>query len=112
MCVQSDAPETVYEYLSSGEAVRYTWRDKPLPGMRVKLSKDSLDEEQLRTRRKLALTGLEVWFSSVEMNVAFKEEYLKSDKDLKDAEHLRKVYAVDEREVARVKRLIREVRLS
>lgn len=26
------------------------------------------------------------------MNIAFKEELLKSDKDLKDAEHLRKIY--------------------
>ena len=33
-----------------------------------------------------------IWFSSIESNIAFKEEYLKSDKDLEDAEHLRIIY--------------------
>jgi len=47
------------------------------------------------------------------MNVAFKEEYLKSDKDIEDAKHLRVIFRelVDENEVQKIKRLIRELRL-
>lgn len=44
--------------------------------MEVKFAKDKLDEEQINARVKLPLTGLDVYFSTVESNIAFKEEYL------------------------------------
>ncbi len=48
------------------------------------------------------------------MNIAFKEEYLKSDKDLEDAKHLRIVYdkEVDESEIRKIKGMIRKMRLD
>jgi hypothetical protein len=114
VCMQSDDPAEVHSYLTDNLSVRYTWRDKPLPEMEIKFAKDKLDEYQLKTRLKLPLTGLDIWFSSIDMNVAFKEEYLKSDKDLKDAEHLRKVYPemIDEKEIDKIKQMIRVLRLS
>jgi hypothetical protein len=47
------------------------------------------------------------------MNTAFKEEYLKSEKDIKDAEHLRKVYPelVNEKNISQIKSLIKRLRL-
>lgn len=112
-CMQSDNPAEVHEYLVNKTAVRYTRKDKPLPEMEVKFAKDELDMLQLQTRIKLPLTDLDVWFSSINMNVAFKEELLKSDKDLKDAEHLRKIYSelINEGEISRVKAMIRRLRL-
>jgi len=46
-----------------------------------------------------------VWFSNININIAFKEEYLKSPKDMEDAKHLRIVYSemVDEEEITNVK---------
>jgi hypothetical protein len=113
VCMQSDDVEEIFSYLKDKLSVRYTRRDSPLPEMEVKFAKDELDEVQLQTRVKLPLTGLDVWFSSIDMNVAFKEELLKSDKDLKDAEHLRKVYPelVNESEIKRLKSMIRRLRL-
>ena len=111
VCVQSDDADTIYDYLINNTAVRYTWKNEPLPEMEIKFVKDKLDEYQIQTKVKLDLTGLDIWFSSVEMNIAFKELLLKSEKDLKDAEHLRKVYTVDEKEVQHIKKLIREYRL-
>ena len=61
--------------------------------MEIKFAKDMLDNIQLQTKEKIPLTGLDVWFSSIAMNIAFKEEYLKSDKDMEDARHLRMVYS-------------------
>jgi hypothetical protein len=48
------------------------------------------------------------------MNIAFKEEYLKSDKDLEDARHLRIVYEeeIDENEIKKIKEKIRKLRLD
>ncbi|MGM5484069.1 MAG: hypothetical protein ACQER9_04105 [Nanobdellota archaeon] len=78
--------------------------------MELKFVKDVLDEYQIKTRVKLELTGLDIWFSSIEMNIAFKEELLKSDKDLKDSEHLRNIYDVNEEEVIKCKNLIKRYR--
>lgn len=46
------------------------------------------------------------------MNIAFKEEYLKSPKDLEDARHLRIVYdnLIDEEEINNIKKMIKELR--
>jgi hypothetical protein len=111
--MQSDSVSEIYDYLKDKISVRYTLKDKPLPEMEVKFSKDELDEMQLNTRIKLPLTRLDIWFSSINMNIAFKEELLKSDKDLKDAEHLRKIYPefIDESEILNIKKMIRRIRL-
>jgi hypothetical protein len=113
VCMQSGSAKEIFSYLIDVTCVRYTRKDAPLPEMEIKFAKDELDEMQLRTRVKLPLTGLDIWFSSIDMNVAFKEELLKSEKDLKDAEHLRKIYPelIDEREIKEIKSLIRRLRL-
>ena len=111
-CMQSSKGREVYEYLKDKLSVRYTRKDKMLPEMELKFVKDKLDEYQLKTRMKLPLTGLDVWFGSINMNVAFKEELLKSGKDLADARHLRIVYSdlIDEREIIKIKEMIRKMR--
>jgi len=114
ICMQSDDYEEIYSYLESNLSVRYTYRNIPLPEMEIKFAQDELDDYQLKTRMKLPLTGLDVYFSSINMNIAFKEEYLKSEKDLEDARHLRKVYSemISEDEINKIKKKIRELRLK
>ena|SRR3989338_3676537 len=113
ICMQTDSKDEIYEYLQDNTSVRYTRKNRPFPEMEIKFAKDELDEIQLQTRQKIALTGLDVWFGSVDMNIAFKEEYLKSQKDLEDATHLRTVFKeqINEDEIRRIKRKIRELRL-
>jgi hypothetical protein len=113
VCVQEDSVEEIYSYLIEKTSVRYIKKNQQLPEMEIKFIKDKLDEIQIQTRIKLPLTGLDVWFSSIDMNIAFKEEYLKSDKDIKDAEHLRKVYPelVNEENISQIKSLIKRLRL-
>ena len=113
VCMQSDSAKEIFSYLIDKTAVRYTLKDEPLPEMEIKFAKDQLDDLQIRGRIKLSLTGLDVWFSNININVAFKEELLKSDKDLKDAEHLRKIYPemISEDEINKIKKMIKELRL-
>ena len=113
VCMQSSDAKEVYDYLNENIPVRFTWRDKELPEMEVKFSKDAIDEYQLKNRVKLKLTGLDVWFSNINVNIAFKEELLKSPKDLEDARHLRIVYQelINEEEIDKIKGLIRKLRL-
>lgn len=100
--------------LEIGKELKGLLKDKALPEMELKFAKDELDRYQLMTRTKLELTGLDIWFSNVNVNVAFKENLLKSPKDIEDARHMRIVYSekIDEKEISRVKRLIQRCRLN
>ncbi|MEK6959624.1 MAG: hypothetical protein AABX47_00485 [Nanoarchaeota archaeon] len=112
--MQGGSSASIYDhYLKDGLSIRYIRVGSPLPEMEVKLAKDPLDEYQLKTRMKIPLTGLDLWFSSIDMNIAFKEELLKSAKDLEDAAHLRRVFTgqVDEKEIKSIKALIKRYRL-
>ena len=112
--MQSSKAEDIYEYLEKGNGVRYVRAGTFLPPeMEIKFAKDELDELQLRTRKKLPFTGLNIWFSSIEMNIAFKEEFLKTDKDIEDARHLRRIYEREIRneEVDKIRKMIRRLRL-
>ena len=114
-CIQSEYPEVIYDdYLKDKTSVRYVRKGHFIPEMELKLAKDELDDYQIRTRKKLPLTGLELYFSSIEMNIAFKEELLRSEKDMDDAKHLRIIYSdvLDENEITKIKAEIRRLRLS
>ncbi len=113
-CMQSDDPKEIFSYLKDNLSVRYTYNKMPLPEMEVKFAVDELDRYQLSTRTKIPGTGVDIYFGSVNMNIAFKEEYLKSNKDLEDAKHLRIVYhnIIDENEIENIKQKIRRLRLK
>lgn len=113
VCMQSDYPEEAYEYLTDKCSIRFIRKGKELPEMEIKFAKDLLDEAQLNTREKYELTGLNVWFSNVNICIAFKEELLKSPKDLEDAKHLRVVYAekINEDKIKTIKQMIKKLRL-
>jgi hypothetical protein len=112
-CLQSDSAEVIFDrYLNSGISVRYTRKGEFLPEMELKFAKDELDIYQIETRKKFPLTGTELYFSSIESNIAFKEELLKSDKDIDDAKHLRLAYKdeIDEEEIENIKKKIKQMR--
>lgn len=115
VCIQSDNPEDIFmQYLNKGDSIRYVWNKKGYfpPEMEIKFAKDELDLNQINTRIKLPLTGLDIYFSSIEDNIAFKEEWLKSDKDIEDAKHLRIIYEekIDENKINDIKEKIRRFR--
>ena len=114
-CVQGDKPEEIYDfYLAESTSIRYLYGKEFLPEMEVKLAKDLLDNLQIQTRVKIPLTNVDVWFGSVEMGIAFKEEYLKSEKDMEDARHLRIVFKeeINEQNINSLKKMIKQARLS
>jgi len=107
--LQGENGEELFEdYLEDNLSLRYVRKGEFLPEMELKIAKDELDEDQIANRTKLPLTGLDFYFSTIETNLAFKEELLKSPKDLEDAKHLRIVYGekINEEEVKRIKELI------
>lgn len=116
VCIQSDNVNKIYEYLLEGMSVRYVLNEEGFfpPEMEIKFVKDELDQEQLNERVKFPLTGLDIYFSSIESNIAFKEELLKSEKDLEDARHLRIIYEgkFNENKINEIKNKIKKFRLN
>lgn len=113
-CLQSSDPHEIYNlYLKEKIPVRFIKNDNLIPNVELKFTKDELDEYQLKMRKKIKYTEIDIFFSSVEANIAFKEELLKTTKDLDDARHLRIVYSeeLDELEIEKLKRMIRKYRL-
>ncbi len=113
-CLQSTNPEEIYSYLINENSIRYTLKENKLfpPEMEVKFVKDALDEWQLKERQKISFIGLDVWFSSINFNIAFKEEWLGTDKDCEDANHLREIYKGDisNDEIEKIKKMIIHLR--
>jgi len=114
VCVQSDNPKEIYEYLKDNISVRYVKKNTFVPEMELKFAKDSLDEYQIKTRKLLPMSGLSIYFSSIEANIAFKEELLRSEKDLEDAKHLREIYSdkINKDEIEKIKGEIKRLRLK
>ena len=110
ICIQSPDEKEIHNYLTENMSVRYTLKNQPIPEIELKFEKDKLDDYQFQTKEKLPLTGLDVWYSSINMNIAFKEEMLISPKDIEDANHLRTVFKekVDENEINNIKEMIKE----
>lgn len=114
-CMQSYNVKVIYrDYLREGSSVRYTRKGKFLLEMKLKFSKDELDEEQIDSRQKIPFTKLDVYFSSIEGNIAFKEKFLGADKDLEDAQRLRIIYEgeLNEEKIKSLKKRIREKRFG
>lgn len=114
-CMQSENPAEIYNlYLNQGDSVRYVRDEEGYfpPEMEIKFPKNELDEEQIKERVKMPLTGVDVYFSSIESNIAFKEEYLCSEKDLEDAKHLRIIYEgkIDINKINKIKEKIKRLK--
>jgi hypothetical protein len=112
-CLQCTSSKEIYDYLKDNTSVRYVKKGTYLPQMELKFARDQIDNYQITTRKKLPLTGTDFFFPSIESAIAFKEELLKSEKDIEDAHHLRAFYEgqLDESEIKRVKKEIKRLRL-
>jgi hypothetical protein len=109
VCIQGDDSKLIWDlYLKSKDTIRFVRKGTEMPDMEFKFPKSEADRVALIKRKKLPLTGLPVYFGSVESTIAFKEHLLKSPKDLDDSKHLRLIYSkeINEKEIARINKLI------
>ncbi len=108
-CVQGDDVELIWNlYLKDKSTIRFVRKGTMIPDIEFKFPKTKADKIAITTRKLLPLTGLPIYFGSLESTIAFKEHLLKSQKDIEDANHLRKVYSeeIKEEEIKKIKRLI------
>ncbi len=90
-CLNEDKAEDIFGLLRSGVAARFARRGKVIPNIEMKFSKNKIEDNALSESVTIGMNGDELSVSPLELQVAFKEEILKSPKDMEDARHIRKV---------------------
>jgi hypothetical protein len=92
-CINSSSPGELYEnYLCKDTAIRFSRKSKPIPNIEFKFAKTKIDYDALSHNICVKMGSKEIIISSIELQIAFKEVALGSDKDLEDAEHLKTVF--------------------
>ncbi len=90
-CLQTDDVHEMYDYLNDNFAVRFAKNKTVIPNIELKFAKNNIDAISLQNTVKIKLNDEEIITSALELQIAFKEEVLKSPKDIEDARHIRLV---------------------
>jgi len=88
-CLNSSDLNDLYEILSSKHSIRFAIEPNVSPNVEIKFSKDVYDDIALSKPVIVKIEDKELKTSFLELQIAYKEEVLKSNKDLEDARHLR-----------------------
>jgi len=108
-CINSDNPETLFDYLKENLAIRFARGKIPLPNMEVKFPKDKLDEDAFEDSIRVKLPDGEIKISSLERHIAFKRYFLGSEKDNEDALHIEELFKedIDFEKIKKLQKLIK-----
>jgi len=90
-CLNAEKDSTIYDYLLDNLAVRFAKKDTTIPNVELKWAKHKFDDIALENTIDVKLSKVNIKIANLELQIAFKEEILKSPKDLEDARHIRKV---------------------
>ena len=88
-CLNTSELDEMYSLLCSKHSIRFAVEPSVSPNVEIKFSKDFYDDLTLKDPLKVRLIGEELRISYLELQIAFKEEVLKSNKDMEDSMHIR-----------------------
>ena len=88
-CLNSSDLNEMHDMLISKHSIRFAIEPQVSPNVEIKFSKDVYDDIALKNSIKIKFGNFEVSTSFLELQIAYKEEVLKSNKDMEDARHLR-----------------------
>lgn len=109
-CLNAEEVSTVYDYLKDNLAVRFAKNDTIIPNIKMKWIKSDFDRFALENTIDVNLSKGKLRISHLELQIAFKEEVLKSPKDLEDARHLEKIAEgyLDNKLINKYREMLRE----
>ncbi|MBN2602652.1 MAG: hypothetical protein JXA91_00790 [Candidatus Thermoplasmatota archaeon] len=107
-CLNAEKEKTVYSYLKDNLAVRFAKIDTMIPNIEMKWTRNEFDKIALEKTIKVKIQKDLLRISHLELQIAFKEEILKSPKDLDDANHIREVAKdyLDEKLIQKYKEML------
>jgi hypothetical protein len=91
-CINAKSSKKVYNILADGLRVRFARRGAVIPNAELKFANKELEKEIFTDNLKVILNKGEIIIPKIEQQIAYKEIFLGSQKDLEDAEHLKRVF--------------------
>jgi len=91
-CVNIENGDGILRMLLDGFAVRFAKKQNIIPNVEFKFAKNSVEKNAIRTGLDVLMPTGKIRISNIELQIAYKEKVLKSDKDLEDARHLETVF--------------------
>ncbi len=91
-CVNIENKDEILKMLLDGFAVRLAKKPSIIPNIELKFMKNSIEENAIKTSLDVIMSTGKIKISNIELQIAYKEKLLKSDKDLEDAKHLEMVF--------------------
>lgn len=108
-CLNSGDIDDLYHILTNKSSIRFAIEPSVSPNMEVKFTKDEYDLIALKEPVIIKINEKSLKTSFLELQIAYKEEVLKSNKDLEDARFLRDISKgfVDDRLIREYKKRLR-----
>ncbi len=94
-CINSEDKKEMFELLKDGHSIRFAKKNKVIPNIELKFAKKFLDEVSISKRIEVNLGKHTLFISPIELQIAYKENVLKTPKDMEDALHLKEVFKND-----------------
>lgn len=91
-CLNAEDENELFYFLNNKMAIRFSREGMPVPNFKVKFPKDELDESVFSDFITLILSKGNIKISSLERHIAFKQDYLGSNKDKEDALHIQELF--------------------
>ena len=91
-CVNIENRDEILRMLLDGFAVRFAKKRNIVPNIEFKFMKNLVEKNAINTSLDVIMPTGKIKISNIELQIAYKEKVLKSDKDLEDAKHLEMVF--------------------
>jgi hypothetical protein len=108
-CLNAKTLEEAFELLKES-SVRFAKKNEIIPNIELKICKKRIDFLTIDEKIKVVLANKKsIFVSPIELQIAYKEEVLKTEKDLEDALYLREVFKgkINERKIEKFKKVIK-----
>ena len=109
-CLNDGDIDSSYGYLKDEIAVRFAPKGIAIPNMEILFAADAVQKLALATGIVVTLRKSRLFISNLELQVAYKEIVLKSQKDIEDARHIRSVLgkSLNTRKLNEYRRILNE----
>jgi hypothetical protein len=91
-CIEAEDIDKIMESLLDGLAVRFAKKPDVIPNIEFKFAKNKVEKKAIETAIDVIMKNGRIRISSIELQIAYKEKVLKTEKDMEDARHLERVF--------------------
>lgn len=109
-CINTEDNEEMYGLLKTGHSIRIAKDGEVSPNFEIKFAKSESDFESLDKPSEVWINNKSIKVARLELQIAYKEVVLKSEKDMEDAKHIRFVAKeyIDEKLIDAYKKRLKE----